>query len=163
MSWFKPKIVHKHDWKTVAFDVGYTTKFSDEGTPRRHHISFQECNCGKRQTTSDDSGYTLSAGERHTALSKARKLWEHAGKLKLSDEADLYDDEFEMTSDPTRSLRLWERNPIKDDVDAQMRVLKKLPSFVEMCKHSGIEEAFGKLEVQIELHRNIEPADESDS
>ena len=144
---------HRHKWHVVAFDAGYLTTYT-EGGKSNHQLTFEKCRCGKRRMVYHDSGYALDAARRHDKITKAKHCWVETGRLRISNEAEVYDPDYEMVSDPNHSVRYWDYKPITE-VGLILKKLKTNEEFQEMLQHKMIADAFGELETVIKMHEKL--------
>lgn len=149
-------LFHRHHWQVVAFDPGYCTRLTDRDNEQIYHqVTFQKCRCGQRRMVIEKDGSGIGSADRHKTLNKAKHLWVETGRLQITDEADVYDPDYVMTSPAKHSVRYWDYKPVTE-VDKIIRMLKASDEFKELCKHQMVEDAFGELETVIKMLENID-------
>ena len=152
---FNKPVLHKHAFHVVAFDHGYKTTYPDSKVdpPKCHHLTFSKCDCGERKMTETETTRRSKYAAPHQGITKAENLWTIKGILKLSPDADVYDDDYSMTA--STGLNTWEYKPITG-VDKIIKLLQDDSEFQELCKeHPNVDTAFGQFEAIVKLHENI--------
>ena len=152
---FRKPVLHKHKFYVVAFDSGYKTTYPDiEGqSPKCHHLTFSKCDCGERKMTESDTTKRGKYASPHIGITKSENLWVIKGILKLSSDADVYDDDYSVTA--TGGLDTWKYKPVTG-VDKILKLLQDDSEFQELCKeHPNVDTAFGQFEAIVKLHENI--------
>lgn len=152
-TWFQTKPKHNHTWQTVAFDTGYYTTYTDTKQKSKHHLRFDHCiDCGARQLVVENS--TIGETDNHDGVHRARHYWVTANILKLSNEADVFNYDYQMTSPASHNIRTWEYQPITD-LGKILLMLKANDEFQELCKHKVVEDTFNQFETSLKLHENL--------
>jgi hypothetical protein len=152
---FNKPVLHKHVFQVVAFDHGYKTLYTDvEGeSPKCHHLTFSKCDCGERQMTESETTRRGKYETPHAGITTAENLWVIKGIMKISSDADVYDDDYSMTA--STGLNTWEYKPITG-VDKIIKLLQDDSEFQELCKeHPNVDTAFDNFEAIVKLHENI--------
>ena len=152
MSWFSKRPPrHTHEWSVAAFDPGYTTTNGGENS-QKHHLQFETCDCGERRLT----GASHSPASYHTGIIKAKHRWKETNKLLLSDEADIYNNDYQCTQPPTGSkLGTYEYLP-QTGIQKIISVLKSDVEFVELHNnHTLVAEAFAEFQTVVKLHEGL--------
>ena len=132
-------IFKKRVWHVVAFDPGYRT-LAEKDNPDSgfaHQVTFEKSNFGERRLNYTDSGYELSAAQRHTTLNSAKHLWIEKGRLQITDKADVYDDDYEMVTSASSRVRYWDYKPVTE-VDKLMKQLASSPEFQELAQNQKV-------------------------
>jgi hypothetical protein len=153
------KMFHKHKWQVVAFDTGYCSTYADRPDLGKvyHQVSFQQCRCGERRMVIELDGSGQGSASRHKALNQAKHLWAVVGELQLSNEADVYDPDYQMISNPQQDVRVWRYKPVTE-IDKILNMLRNTEEWKNLSKHQMVDDALGELETAIKLHEGIDKA-----
>ena len=163
MGWsiFKRNPIHVHEWKTVAYDVGYS--FTDENKRKRtFNVRYEKCSCGERRFKVDKKPDPYHEVDDHSSLAKSRERWVHGNYLQLTDDSEVFDADYQNTQPPgASSCGIWRYKPVTD-VDVALTQLKSVPEFQKLRKHQMVDDAFKQLETVVAMHENIEAKDDED-
>lgn len=151
MSWFTKLQPHSHTYHTVAFDPSYATIYSDKTDKNYHRVAFEKCECGHRRITFGTDSYGCHS---HKGITHAKHAWIEQHKLVITSDANIYDDNYQMTSAPGQ-IQQWEFKPITG-VQQIVNSLRDDQEFQKLQSHNLVAAAFEQLETMIKLHENID-------
>jgi hypothetical protein len=151
MSWFT-KVVHKHTWYVVAFDSGYSTNYTDTKDNQGHQLTFSACDCGCRKIAGNEN----RPANNHVGVIRAMHSWIENNKLFLSDQGDIYNDDYQCTTMPVvGAVGTYEYLPITG-IDKIMKSLKADSDFIQLHNNNQlVQDALAEFETVIKLHEGL--------
>lgn len=138
----------KHDYKTVAYDCGFKTNFTDTSEVIKHHLFWKKCSkCGDR-TFEHDS-------KKHAGVTQVKLRWIECNKIVGTTELDVYDPDYSQKL-KNQNWMSYEYKPMSG-IECLMNHLKTDQEFRELYnKHQMVQDAYDELETVIKMHENID-------
>ena len=112
------KVVPGKD-QTIAFDHGYFTHYTATDEKIKHHLTWV-----KNEFTGQRKLKYNSSAERHAGIMKAKILWEEYNKIRMSNDGELFDLDYILTSNSPNSKE-YEYKPLTD-YERIMMTLEKI-------------------------------------
>lgn len=145
---------HRHVWRTVAIDTGYTTITSETTNKRPHYVDFLKCKCGVRKfVITNDSKYSPST-DHHSGLKKAKVEWEEYNVLSLTNTSSvIYDNDYSVVL-PGAEISKWKYKPVTQ-LDTMLKMIANNNEFKKLSTNKMVEDAFEQFVTTIALHKNL--------